>query len=171
MYCAGDWWWPGRVVHGFGACARGYQHSGARGRDVSKVKLSYSIIFFWHPRCVYHARQFVSAPYLWISNRFRLSSGVLIKSLSPKERRYIVLDPCILKTQAAFIFGLRFLDEVKVRHPRLLTKTTRYHVGESMVASIRHFLRFIDLDSTFENHGFIKKVCNLSSQQYGRSSG
>ncbi|KAH8585720.1 non-heme halogenase [Bisporella sp. PMI_857] len=35
---------------------------------------------------------------------------------------------------------------------------SRYHVGESMVASIRHFLRFIDLDSTFNNHGFIKKT-------------
>ncbi|KUL83536.1 hypothetical protein ZTR_10554 [Talaromyces verruculosus] len=34
----------------------------------------------------------------------------------------------------------------------------RYHVGESMVASIRHFLRFIDLDTTFNNHGFIKKT-------------
>ncbi|KAL9132612.1 MAG: hypothetical protein Q9175_006212 [Cornicularia normoerica] len=34
----------------------------------------------------------------------------------------------------------------------------RYHVGESMVASIRHFLRFIDLDSTFNNHGFVKKT-------------
>ena len=34
----------------------------------------------------------------------------------------------------------------------------RYHVGESMVASIRHFLRFIDLDTTFNEHGFVKKV-------------
>ncbi|KAB8295897.1 hypothetical protein EYC80_008718 [Monilinia laxa] len=34
----------------------------------------------------------------------------------------------------------------------------RYHVGESMLASIRHFLRFIDLDETFKNHGFTKKV-------------
>lgn len=34
----------------------------------------------------------------------------------------------------------------------------RYHVGESMVASIRHFLRFIDLDSTFNNYGFVKKT-------------
>ncbi len=34
----------------------------------------------------------------------------------------------------------------------------RYHVGESMVASIRHFLRFVDLDSTFDNYGFVKKV-------------
>ena len=34
----------------------------------------------------------------------------------------------------------------------------RYHIGESMLASMRHFLRFIDLDSTFDNHGFQKKV-------------
>jgi flavin-dependent dehydrogenase len=34
----------------------------------------------------------------------------------------------------------------------------RYHVGESMLASMRHFLRFIDLDSTFDKFGFIRKV-------------
>ena len=34
----------------------------------------------------------------------------------------------------------------------------RYHVGESMLASMRHFLRFIDLDETFDKHGFNKKV-------------
>ena len=34
----------------------------------------------------------------------------------------------------------------------------RYHVGESMLASIRHLLRFIDLDSTFDGYGFTKKV-------------
>lgn len=36
-------------------------------------------------------------------------------------------------------------------------KFPRYHIGESMLASMRHFLRFIDLDSTFDSHGFIKK--------------
>jgi threonine dehydrogenase-like Zn-dependent dehydrogenase len=35
----------------------------------------------------------------------------------------------------------------------------RYHIGESMLASLRHFLRFIDLEDTFEQHGFNKKVC------------
>ena len=39
----------------------------------------------------------------------------------------------------------------------------RYHVGESMLASIRHYLRFIDLDSTFDNYGFTKKVRLLTS--------
>ncbi|MCJ1382991.1 hypothetical protein MMC17_006104 [Xylographa soralifera] len=33
----------------------------------------------------------------------------------------------------------------------------RYHVGESMLPSMRHFLRFIDLDSTFDKHGFVQK--------------
>lgn len=34
----------------------------------------------------------------------------------------------------------------------------RYHIGESMLASIRHFFRFIDLDETFDNYGFRVKV-------------
>ncbi|GAB1312721.1 Tryptophan 2-halogenase [Madurella fahalii] len=34
----------------------------------------------------------------------------------------------------------------------------RYHIGESMLASIRYFLRFIDLESKFDNHGFVKKL-------------
>ncbi|KAL8703500.1 MAG: hypothetical protein Q9201_003310 [Fulgogasparrea decipioides] len=33
-------------------------------------------------------------------------------------------------------------------------KFPRYHIGESMLASMRHFLRFIDLDETFDNYGF-----------------
>jgi flavin-dependent dehydrogenase len=34
----------------------------------------------------------------------------------------------------------------------------RYHIGESMLASVRYFLRFIDLEDTFEAYGFNKKV-------------
>ncbi|KAF7340715.1 Sulochrin halogenase [Mycena sanguinolenta] len=37
-------------------------------------------------------------------------------------------------------------------------KFPRYHVGESQLASLRHFLRFIDLEEAFENHGFTKKL-------------
>src|ERR1700743_1382918 len=36
-------------------------------------------------------------------------------------------------------------------------KHPRYHIGESMLASIRHFFRFIDLDDTFDKYGFIPK--------------
>ncbi|KAG0650220.1 Flavin-dependent halogenase [Hyphodiscus hymeniophilus] len=36
-------------------------------------------------------------------------------------------------------------------------KFPRYHIGESMLASMRFFLRFIDLEDTFDRHGFEKK--------------
>ena len=36
-------------------------------------------------------------------------------------------------------------------------KFPRYHIGESMLASIRHFLRFIDLEKQFDDYGFKKK--------------
>lgn len=41
---------------------------------------------------------------------------------------------------------------------RILT-ICRYHIGESMLPSLRHFFRFVDLDETFVKHGFYKKVC------------
>ncbi|PYH49689.1 NAD(P)/FAD-dependent oxidoreductase [Aspergillus saccharolyticus JOP 1030-1] len=34
----------------------------------------------------------------------------------------------------------------------------RYHIGESMLASMRHLLRFIDLDQAFDKYGFTKKI-------------
>lgn len=34
----------------------------------------------------------------------------------------------------------------------------RYHIGESMLPSIRPLLRFIDLEETFEKHGFQRKA-------------
>ncbi|KAL4886636.1 FAD/NAD(P)-binding domain-containing protein [Aspergillus karnatakaensis] len=37
-------------------------------------------------------------------------------------------------------------------------KFPRYHIGESMLPSMRHYLRLIDLDEEFVNHGFTKKV-------------
>ncbi|KXX82805.1 Tryptophan 2-halogenase [Madurella mycetomatis] len=33
----------------------------------------------------------------------------------------------------------------------------RYHIGESMLASMRHLLRFVELDSKFDAYGFTKK--------------
>ena len=42
--------------------------------------------------------------------------------------------------------------------PRTGLKHHRYHIGESMLASMRYFLRFIELESAFDNHGFQKKV-------------
>ncbi|KAF8636117.1 hypothetical protein AX17_003820 [Amanita inopinata Kibby_2008] len=36
-------------------------------------------------------------------------------------------------------------------------KHPRYHVGEGMLPSMRHFLRFVDLEEEFHNHGFMHK--------------
>ena len=50
-----------------------------------------------------------------------------------------------------------FLQSATIkRRTRLIYQ--RYHIGESMLASMRYFLRFIDLESTFDDHGFQKKV-------------
>ncbi|TVY43292.1 Flavine halogenase [Lachnellula subtilissima] len=49
-------------------------------------------------------------------------------------------------------------------------KFPRYHVGESMLPSIRHFMRFIDCDEKFDAHGFrIKKgaTFKLNSKEPG----
>lgn len=40
----------------------------------------------------------------------------------------------------------------------------RYHIGETMLASLRHHLRFIDLEKTFDDYGFCHKV----SSQHGQ---
>ncbi len=34
----------------------------------------------------------------------------------------------------------------------------RYHIGESMLASMRYFLRFIDLEEKFDSYGFTIKA-------------
>jgi flavine halogenase len=53
------------------------------------------------------------------------------------------------------------------KHPRCVDSTTciaskltgdRYHIGESMLPSIRYFLRYIEADTLFDDHGFQKKV-------------
>lgn len=55
-----------------------------------------------------------------------------------KHPRYVLLEPC-LDTGS-------HINEA------------RYHVGESMLPSLRPLLRFIGLDDTFKEHGFQKKV-------------
>ena len=34
----------------------------------------------------------------------------------------------------------------------------RYHVGESMLPSLRHYLRYIDIEKDFDAKGFTVKV-------------
>lgn len=34
----------------------------------------------------------------------------------------------------------------------------RYHIGESLLPSVRHYLRFIDAEEKVAQHGFARKV-------------
>ena len=34
----------------------------------------------------------------------------------------------------------------------------RYHIGESLLPSVRHYLRFIDAEDKAASHGFVRKV-------------
>lgn len=47
----------------------------------------------------------------------------------------------------------------------VLLTICRYHIGESMLASMRFFLRFIDLEEQFDAMGFQKKA-SLRRQIY-----
>ncbi|KAK0486022.1 FAD binding domain-containing protein [Armillaria novae-zelandiae] len=37
------------------------------------------------------------------------------------------------------------------------SKFPRYHIGESLIPSVRHYLRFIDAEDKLANHGFVRK--------------
>lgn len=37
-------------------------------------------------------------------------------------------------------------------------KFPRYHIGESLLPSVRYFLDFIELYDDFNSHGFLRKV-------------
>ena len=50
-----------------------------------------------------------------------------------------------------------------VEPSRLHTPTCRYHIGESLIPSVRHYLRFIDAEEKVANHGFAMKVCDASA--------
>ena len=43
----------------------------------------------------------------------------------------------------------------------------RYHIGESLLASVRHFLKFIDVDDTMKSHGFTIKVGDSTGTSKG----
>jgi flavin-dependent dehydrogenase len=44
----------------------------------------------------------------------------------------------------------------------------RYHIGESMLPSIRHFLKFIDVEESVIHYGFTVKVWVFSTLEYIR---
>ncbi|KAG5637513.1 hypothetical protein H0H81_004264 [Sphagnurus paluster] len=53
-------------------------------------------------------------------------------------------------------------------------KFPRYHVGESLIPSVRQYFRFIGAESTLENHGFVRKIRSEFDQilmNHARTSG
>lgn len=91
----------------------------------------------------------------------------------PKECTVLVVGGGPAGSYAAAVLAREGIDTILLEadvFPRYLTilskvarsltsnKENRYHVGESMLPSLRHFLRFIDLDTTFDKHGFQQKV-------------
>jgi len=51
------------------------------------------------------------------------------------------------------------------------SKFPRYHIGESLLASARHFLKFIDADDSVKTHGFtIKPGAAFKFNQYKREA-
>ncbi|KAK3324861.1 hypothetical protein B0H66DRAFT_470293 [Apodospora peruviana] len=55
---------------------------------------------------------------------------------------------------AACVLAREGIDTVVIEADHM----PRYHIGESMLPSFRHYLKFIELDSAFDNFGFTKKV-------------
>lgn len=49
-------------------------------------------------------------------------------------------------------------DYLTLNSTVLLNNPVRYHIGESLLPSMRYFLDFIDLYEKFDNHGFVHKV-------------
>lgn len=71
--------------------------------------------------------------------------------------------PRYVKGGFLFFFGeiIILFGISSMNHGTAVLNAFRYHVGESMLASLRPFLHYIDLDSKFRNHGFTKKVSTL----------
>ena len=94
----------------------------------------------------------------------------------PPMLAFIHINPCYWGRSIGLVFSClpctgRVLcysawsgDISPVCFPKTLHSTTshfccfRYHVGESMLPSMRHFLRFIEADDRFDSFGFVQKV-------------
>lgn len=63
--------------------------------------------------------------------------------------------PFLGEDSPPFLFFTSFMPPDQVRD-------YRYHIGESLLPSMKYFLEFIDLYEKFDSHGFLHKVKHIN---------
>lgn len=66
---------------------------------------------------------------------------------------FVVFAPIVILSHCQW--SLFWLSNAHVLFSLLID---RYHVGESLIPSIRHYMRFIDAEEKIADHGFVRKV-------------
>ncbi|KAI0783000.1 hypothetical protein C8Q75DRAFT_482022 [Abortiporus biennis] len=74
-------------------------------------------------------------------------------ALPPKHAQILVIGGGPGGSYAATALAREGYDVVLLE----MAKLPRYHIGESLIPSVRHFLRFIDAEEKVANHGFARK--------------
>ncbi|KZT50406.1 FAD/NAD(P)-binding domain-containing protein [Calocera cornea HHB12733] len=78
----------------------------------------------------------------------------------PKHAQILVVGGGPGGSYAATVLAREGFDVVlleSAKFPRLISDASRYHIGESMIPSMRFFLGLIDLEETVSKHGFLIK--------------
>lgn len=75
----------------------------------------------------------------------------------PSQTSVLVVGGGSAGSYAASVLAREGVDVVLLE----ADKFPRYHIGESMLACVRFFLRLIDLEEIFDRYGFEKKVRSI----------
>ena len=95
-------------------------------------------------------------PHIFVGGRYR-ELPKFASSSKPLWRPLVIYDSG--EHLCAFLFHLLCRIHILVTHSLVLL-SYRYHVGESLIPSIRHYMRFIGAEEKLANHGFVRKVCH-----------